>query len=403
MLGGLKNLIGARSSSPSRFDERPEALCDSCRKRLEAVIVAPWYHGQLCFDVQCSHILSNSSSCLSCFRLMLSMMEMFDVPISSQVHEGSWRPTAEDTEIMAKQNISLHLPPNPAPCRCLRYGMRRSEQPLYSRNERNSTYTSLEVREGRLTPDVARGSFELFQQAQGINADLDGEHELSSIAQEMQQLPSASLLAPGQVNDVRQWLRRCDTQHRCHNRSTNTQSKSDNPRSRLMPRRLIEVDEHYGRLINTSPGHDYTYATLSHCWGDYTFQTLTQRNRDKLGRQIDPAMLTRTFREAVDFCRLLHIKYLWIDSLCIMQDDSYDREKEVSIMDRIYANCFVNLAATASSDGRQGLFRGFLRATSASAHIDGQTYLRQNDIFNAKALAACSPLLRRGWVVSETV
>jgi hypothetical protein len=54
--------------------------------------------------------------------------------------------------------------------------------------------------------------------------------------------------------------------------------------------------------------------------------------------------------------RKLHVRYLWIDSLCIIQDDTEDWRTESLRMDQVYKNALLNIAATAASDSRRGLF-----------------------------------------------
>lgn len=66
--------------------------------------------------------------------------------------------------------------------------------------------------------------------------------------------------------------------------------------------------------------------------------------------------LPRTFEDAIAFARKLRIRYLWIDSLCIIQGDTEDWQMECSIMDKVYQNSFCNLAATVSIDSHGGLF-----------------------------------------------
>ena len=67
-------------------------------------------------------------------------------------------------------------------------------------------------------------------------------------------------------------------------------------------------------------------------------------------------VLPKTFQDAINFVRLLGHRYIWIDSLCIVQDDRDDWEREVAHMASIYQNSYLTLAATASRDGRGGLF-----------------------------------------------
>lgn len=68
------------------------------------------------------------------------------------------------------------------------------------------------------------------------------------------------------------------------------------------------------------------------------------------------ANLPKTFRDAVQITRALNIRYLWIDSLCIIQDDQRDWASEASQMGKYHLNSFLTLAADAARDGSQGYF-----------------------------------------------
>jgi hypothetical protein len=57
------------------------------------------------------------------------------------------------------------------------------------------------------------------------------------------------------------------------------------------------------------------------------------------------------------YARKLGIRCLWIDSLCIIQDDRDDWYREAANMRQIYQNIMLTLAATDSTDGSHGLFR----------------------------------------------
>jgi hypothetical protein len=115
-------------------------------------------------------------------------------------------------------------------------------------------------------------------------------------------------------------------------------------------------------LLENGPRKDRFYVTLSHCWGKAKFMTLTE---DKFARfhggiQIDT--LPRTFRDAISFARRLsrQVRYIWIDSLCIIQGNSpaqyEDWLRESSQMFQIYRNSYCNLSATAAADSEKDLF-----------------------------------------------
>lgn len=98
------------------------------------------------------------------------------------------------------------------------------------------------------------------------------------------------------------------------------------------------------------------YMTLSHCWGNLSFMTLTQDNLTELRSQIPVADLTKTFRESMEATVRMGIRYLWIDSLCIIQDDEDDWQRESTTMGTVYEHAFCNIAAAKAFNGDEGLF-----------------------------------------------
>ena len=78
---------------------------------------------------------------------------------------------------------------------------------------------------------------------------------------------------------------------------------------------------------------------------------------------IDQFDLPKTFLDAVKFSRYLGIRYLWIDSLCIIQDDDEDWNREAALMVQIFQNSTITIAATASDGADSGLFRTSIDVT----------------------------------------
>ncbi|KAF4962423.1 hypothetical protein FSARC_9495 [Fusarium sarcochroum] len=130
-----------------------------------------------------------------------------------------------------------------------------------------------------------------------------------------------------------------------------------NPTGVEMPTRLLEIGEKDLHLrINAASAK---YATLSHCWGTTNSTTvkLLKNNCHKLTTTgIAISHLNSTFGDAVDFTRRLGVKYIWIDSLCIIQDDADDWLHESSRMAGIYANSYIGLFAGHAQDGTGGLY-----------------------------------------------
>lgn len=70
------------------------------------------------------------------------------------------------------------------------------------------------------------------------------------------------------------------------------------------------------------------YVTLSHRWGSAKFTRLLKKNKDDFLNEIPFDVLPQTFKDAIDLATKLErdrIRYIWIDSLCIVQDGKCER------------------------------------------------------------------------------
>ena len=103
---------------------------------------------------------------------------------------------------------------------------------------------------------------------------------------------------------------------------------------------------------------DAEYMTLSHCWGGAASQipSLVKGTYEQYMHQISVASLPRTFQDTIRLARHLRIQYLWIDSLCIVQDSERDWLEQAALMGEIYRGSYLNVAATKSPDPHGGLF-----------------------------------------------
>ncbi|KAK0649897.1 heterokaryon incompatibility protein-domain-containing protein, partial [Cercophora newfieldiana] len=157
----------------------------------------------------------------------------------------------------------------------------------------------------------------------------------------------------------------------------------------------------------------WRYATLSHCWGLLQISRLLTTNQAEFKQGIRVSTLQPTFQHAIRVVAMLGLRYLWIDSFCILQDSATDWETESALMGKVYRHASVNIAATSSSDARGGLFfdrdpdlvQPFV-AYSAPANNANQIkmledgwYVWKNDMRWSRV--GREPLNLRGWVLQE--
>lgn len=153
---------------------------------------------------------------------------------------------------------------------------------------------------------------------------------------------------------ARLWLNNCIRNH------TKCERARIKGRERWKPTRLIHINE-FDNSMRLVEGDDIpfpvTYGTLSHCWGQIPGKlVLKAANMKELKKKIPQFDKLKTFQDAVDIARQLGLGYLWIDSLCIIQDSEDDWRHEASLMSEVYKYALFNISATAAADDTQGCF-----------------------------------------------
>jgi hypothetical protein len=150
------------------------------------------------------------------------------------------------------------------------------------------------------------------------------------------------------------------------------------------------------------------YTTLSHKWGGKRLIQLTTANYFEYTRQIDKAILPKTFLEAMDVTRKLGVFYLWIDSLCIMQDSVDDWQRESSLMSDVYSGSWCNIAATRAEDSDSGLYAERdpleIRGCIVKDRKSGNIFKVEVDLYGSREwqeAVSNSALMGRGWVLQE--
>jgi len=132
----------------------------------------------------------------------------------------------------------------------------------------------------------------------------------------------------------------------------------EKPRPSQLPTRLLLLDNDVPDRVfvhECKAGERGNYVALSYCWG-LTVQTkLLMTNVDDFSTKgIEVRALPKTIEDSIIATRKLGIKYLWIDSLCIIQDSIEDKDKEIVSMAGIYKNATITISAAATTDCGQG-------------------------------------------------
>ena len=96
------------------------------------------------------------------------------------------------------------------------------------------------------------------------------------------------------------------------------------------------------------------YAALSYCWGKEENVITTKANLKVHEKEIVYFYLPKTFQDAIEVARKLNINYLWIDALCIIQDDEDDWDTECLRMGKYYENPYVTISTLSALGSREG-------------------------------------------------
>ena len=158
---------------------------------------------------------------------------------------------------------------------------------------------------------------------------------------------------------MKYWLQNClDNHPECRDTECRSHSICGTSPTPNLPARVIEVgsDSSRPRLI-CGAGLRSPYAALSHCWGKCVRTTTTLTTVSHMMQGLPLEEFSPTFRDAINVCRRLGIPYLWIDSLCIVQDYPDDWTRESSNMADIYKNSILMLAAARSRDSQHSFLQ----------------------------------------------
>ncbi|KAL8687117.1 MAG: hypothetical protein Q9218_006622, partial [Villophora microphyllina] len=148
------------------------------------------------------------------------------------------------------------------------------------------------------------------------------------------------------INQILDWMNNCEENHLAC-----TQRVEPGAPSRLL-RINWPTDETsekgqppHVRLEATNSGVDYQYVALSHCWANTKPLMTVDSNIAEHGIRVPWDKLSQAIREAIVLTCALGLEYIWIDSLCIIQNDVRDWENELTNMGMVYGNAAVVFAA----------------------------------------------------------
>jgi Heterokaryon incompatibility protein (HET) len=162
------------------------------------------------------------------------------------------------------------------------------------------------------------------------------------------------------IGKIQKWLKDCLESHgRCRNGLSS--ALLDNRKGgSILPSRVVAVgleSSSQVRLVTTN-GERGRYCALSYCWGPksprYSHTTLLTTTIDQFRQSLPVNELPNTIKEAIEVTRRIGVPYLWVDRLCIVQDDAKDVGTECDRMCDIYERALLILAAMGDDIGCYG-------------------------------------------------
>ncbi|PMD59555.1 HET-domain-containing protein [Hyaloscypha bicolor E] len=255
-------------------------------------------------------------------------------------------------------------------------------------------------------------------------------HFYLSVKEDLSRLPSRDIIdelatyTPSSWNTnsnecwelIGYWIRNCIQNHQ------NCPNLVASDTSYCYPTRLIDIGDRGAYLdrprllVSSDSLMAGGYATLSHRWGGSTPTTVSSDTLSEFKNGFIRSSLPQTFQDALLATKQLGLRYLWIDSLCIIQSgqgSADDWACESNRMDQVYRHAYCNISATGSEDTNYSIFhyrhpetiscpRFRLEWDSKNKHkitcskehnlVDNWTFHHRLD---------SSALLKRGWVFQE--
>jgi len=177
-----------------------------------------------------------------------------------------------------------------------------------------------------------------------------------------------------------------------------------------LPTRLVHVptaESENPRLVATS-GQTGRYLALSYRWGTATITKTLKDNLDTHLKSIPASTLSKTFQDALIITRRLGFQYIWIDSLCIIQDSPLDWAREAMQMASIYTNAAMTISASVSDSADSGLFYSHtvdyspkLTLRSIGGTAVAEFFLTTRSVPSFEADVEKGTLSNRGWCLQE--
>jgi Heterokaryon incompatibility protein (HET) len=146
---------------------------------------------------------------------------------------------------------------------------------------------------------------------------------------------------------VRLWVEDCRGHPECGNLNRSTKN----------PTRLIHiVSDSEVQLLNTREMELIDYSALSYCWGGQASGRTLRENAERRASYLQIRNLPQTIQDAITLTKGVGLRYIWVDSVCIVQDNAEDWARESALMQEVYSNASFTICASSAAKADAGLF-----------------------------------------------
>lgn len=228
-------------------------------------------------------------------------------------------------------------------------GLGSTDRPVWIRINSRDTwnfYVEMPIAENSIQMPYAAARLELYQLDSSGETGYEPDGKCSpSIRAEINDTPDCERA----FKLARSWIYQCLHHHKECARS----------RQVTLPPRVLDVglpDGSQRPCLVDGKGKKGEYLTLSHVWGGNTYGLTTAANMKERESEISPSSLPKTFRDAIVITGNLGFRYVWIDSLCIVQDSPEDWKANCHKMSTIFGSSTLTIASLWSTKSGDGIF-----------------------------------------------
>ncbi|KAK0645594.1 heterokaryon incompatibility protein-domain-containing protein [Cercophora newfieldiana] len=210
---------------------------------------------------------------------------------------------------------------------------------------------------------------------------------------------------------IRRRISRCDSLHQCYDGML---------RQTALPTRVVDISGGRANIhLREGRGLHGRYICLSHCWGSKLPLQTKSDNIQEHQRSMPWDAFPIVYKEVISISQHLGVDFVWIDSLCIIQDSEADWVNESQQMCEVYANAYLTVAATESPDCSVSMMDGYLSEARTEEKIvrfnmaqDGTTQeatlmlvkeVYRGPHWHSSEARERPPLVSRAWAFQEEI